>query len=157
MQDSPADLGAPGAVNAPAGRQRLGPVELSAGVTRGNVLVKLLASFVGIGALSGMAILQSYILTAHLHVPRAAQGTLSGNLAFWSEIVGLLLFIPFGIAADRIGRRPVLSFGFVMLALGWGLYPFATSTRWARRPPPAPSPRWSTTTRWRPPAASSSA
>ncbi|MCC7257749.1 MAG: MFS transporter [Gammaproteobacteria bacterium] len=107
---------------------RLGPIELAPGVTRSHVLVKLVASFVGISALSGMAILQSYILTAHLHVPRAMQGTLTGDLAFWSEVVGLLLFIPFGMAADRIGRRPLLSFGFVMLALGWGLYPFATTT-----------------------------
>lgn len=114
-------------MNAPTGNRRLGPIELAPGVTIGNALVKLLASFVGIGALSGIAILQSYILNAHLHVPRAEQGTLAGNLAFWSEVVGLLLFFPFGIAADRIGRRPVLSFGFVMLALGWGLYPFATT------------------------------
>ena len=115
-------------LNPPTGYRRLGPIELMPGVTPGNALVKLLAAFVGIGALSGIAILQSYIFNAHLHVPRAEQGTLAGNLAFWSEVVGLLLFFPFGIAADRIGRRPVLSFGFVMLALGWGLYPFATTT-----------------------------
>ena len=114
-------------MNATAGNRRLGPIELTPGVTPANALVKLLAAFVGIGALSGIAILQSYIFNAHLHVPRAEQGTLAGNLAFWSELVGLLLFFPFGIAADRIGRRPVLSFGFVMLALGWGLYPFATT------------------------------
>ena len=114
-------------MNRPAANQRLGSLELAPGVTRGNALVKLLAAFVGIGALSGMAILQSYLLNAHLHIPRGEQGTLSGNLSFWSEVVGLLLFFPFGIAADRIGRRPVLSFGFVMLALGWGLYPFATT------------------------------
>ncbi len=114
-------------INTPAGNRRLGPIELMPGVTPGNALVKLLAAFVGIGALSGIAILQSYIFNAHLHIPRGEQGTLAGNLAFWSEVVGLLLFFPFGIAADRIGRRPVLSFGFVMLALGWGLYPFATT------------------------------
>jgi MFS family permease len=113
---------------APAGNnQRLGPIELAPGVTPGNVVVKLLAAFVGIGALAGIAILQSYILNAHLHIPRAEQGALAGNLAFWSEVIGLLLFIPFGIAADRIGRRPVITFGFVMLAAGWGLYPFATT------------------------------
>lgn len=116
-------------MNGLIGPQRLGPIELAPGVTRGNVLVKLAAAFVGIGALSGIAILQSYILNAHLHIPRGEQGTLAGNLAFWSEIVGLLLFVPFGIAADRIGRRAVLSFGFVMLALGWGLYPFAADAQ----------------------------
>ncbi|KAA0206667.1 MAG: MFS transporter [Proteobacteria bacterium] len=104
---------------------RLGPIELVPGITRGNVLVKLWAAFVGIGALSGISILQSYILNVHMHVPRAEQGTLSGDLAFWTEFIGLLLFVPFGVAADRLGRRAVLVFGFVMVGLGWGLYPFA--------------------------------
>ncbi len=116
-------------MSSPTPIQRLGPVELAPGVTRANVVVKLAASFVGVGALSGMAILQSYILNAHLHIPRGAQGTLSGDLAFWSEIVGLLLFLPFGMAADRIGRRPIITFGFLMLALGWGLYPFAATAQ----------------------------
>lgn len=104
---------------------RLGPIELAPGITRRNVLVKLWAAFVGISALSGISILQSYILNVHMHVPRAEQGTISGDLTFWSEVVGLVLFIPFGIAADRFGRRAVLTFGFVMVGLGWGLYPFA--------------------------------
>ena len=104
---------------------RLGPIELVPGITRGNVLVKLWAAFVGIGPLSGISILQSYILNVHMHVPRAEQGTLSGDLAFWTEFIGLLLFVPFGVAADRLGRRAVLVFGFVMVGLGWGLYPFA--------------------------------
>ncbi len=107
---------------------RLGPIDLAPGVTRSNVVIKLLASLIGIGALSGMAILQSYILTTHLHVPRPLQGTLTGDLAFWSEVIGLILFIPFGMAADRVGRRPLIAFGFAMLTLGWGLYPFAATT-----------------------------
>ena len=102
----------------PSVNRRLGPIELTPGVTPVNAVVKLLGAFVGIGALSGIAILQSYIFNAHLHIPRGEQGTLAGNLAFWSEVVGLLLFFPFGIAADRIGRRPVLTFGFVLLARG---------------------------------------
>ncbi|MBW7931187.1 MAG: MFS transporter [Gammaproteobacteria bacterium] len=105
----------------------LGPIEFVPGITRSHALIKLWASFVGISSLSGISILQSYILNVHMHVPRAAQGTLSGDLAFWTEIVALLLFIPCGIAADRFGRRAVLSFGFVMVALGWALYPFATN------------------------------
>lgn len=109
----------------PTRSARLGPIELVPGITRGNVLVKLWAAFVGIGALSGISILQSYILNVHMHVPRAEQGTLSGDLAFWTEFIGLLLFVPFGVAADRLGRRTVLVFGFVMVGLGWGLYPFA--------------------------------
>jgi MFS family permease len=107
--------------------ERLGPIELAPGIRRSHVLTKLFAAFVGIGALSGISILQSYILTAHLHLPRTQQGTISGNFAFWTEIVGLILFIPFGMMADRVGRRPVLTFGLITVGIGWGLYPFATS------------------------------
>jgi len=108
--------------------ERLGPVELAPGISRINVLTKLFAAFAGIGALAGISILQSYILTQHLHLPRGLQGTISGNFAFWSEVVGLILFIPFGIMADRVGRRPVLTFGLITVGIGWGLYPFATTT-----------------------------
>jgi len=106
---------------------RLGPIELAPGISRGNALTKLYASFVTIACLTGMSLLQGYILTEHLHVPRAQQGTVSGDLAFWTELISLFLFVPFGILADRIGRRPVYVFGILMVGLGWGLYPFATS------------------------------
>jgi MFS family permease len=108
--------------------ERFGPIYLAPGITRLNVAAKLLASFVSIAMLSGMSFLQGYILTEHLQIPRAEQGTISGNLAFWTEIVALLLFNPFGIIADRIGRRPVLVFGMCMAGLSFGLYPYAQST-----------------------------
>ncbi len=106
---------------------RLGPVQLAPGISTGNAVAKLYASFVTIACLTGMSLLQGYILTEHLDIPRRTQGTISGDLAFWTEIITLALFVPFGILADRIGRRPIIAFGLFMLGLGWGLYPFATS------------------------------
>jgi len=107
--------------------QKLGPVELMPGISRANAVTKLYASGVTIAALTGMSLLQGYILTEHLDIPRRAQGTLSGDLSFWTEIVMLLFFIPFGVLADRIGRRPVYVFGIVLVGAGWALYPLATS------------------------------
>ena len=54
---------------------RLGPVELMPGVSRLNAVTKLYASGVTIAALTGMSLLQGYILTEHLEVPRRVQGT----------------------------------------------------------------------------------
>jgi len=108
-----------------ATNQRLGPVELMPGVTRGHAITKLYASGITIAALTGMSLLQGYILQEHLGVPRSEQGTLSGNLSFWTEIVMLLFFIPFGILADRIGRRPVYVFGIALIGSAWASYPFA--------------------------------
>jgi MFS family permease len=110
-----------------AAGERLGPIELVPGVTRLNAITKLFASFVAIASLTGMSLLQGYILTEHLGLPRRIQGTVSGDLSFWTEIVMLVGFVPFGILADRIGRRPVFITGISLIGLGWGLYPFATS------------------------------
>jgi len=107
---------------------KLGPVELLPGVTRINAATKLYASGITIAALTGMSILQGFILTEHLDVPRRAQGTLSGDLSFITEIVMLLALFPVGIIADRVGRRPVYVAGILLVGLAWGLYPFATST-----------------------------
>jgi len=83
------------------------------------------ASFICVGMLAGMNFLQSYVLTEHLRIPATEVGAVSGNLAFWTEIVVILLIVPFGILSDRIGRRPVMVVGILFLALGYALFPFA--------------------------------
>lgn len=100
---------------------------LAPGITRANAIVKLYASFITVAMLTGMNFLQGYVLTEHLGVPRGQQGTLSGDLSFWTEVVAILLYNPMGVLADRIGRRPLYVFGILMVGLGYGLYPFATS------------------------------
>ena len=107
--------------------QRLGPILLESDVTITNAVTKLYAAFITVAMLSGMGFLQGYILTEHLNIPRGQQGTVAGDLLFWTEILSLLLFTPFGVLADRIGRRPVYIFGILLVALGYGLYPFATT------------------------------
>lgn len=106
---------------------RLGPVDLAPGVSRLNAATKLYASGITIASLTGMSILQGYILTEHLGVPRREQGTLSGELAFLTEVVMLIALFPCGVIADRIGRRPVYVTGILLVGLAWALYPFASS------------------------------
>jgi MFS family permease len=105
----------------------VGPVKLAPGVTRFNFWTFMYASFICIGMLAGMNFLQPYVLVENLNIPRAAQGTVSGNLGFWQEIVALALINPFGWMSDRIGRRPLMIFGIVVCGIGYGLYPFAES------------------------------
>jgi MFS family permease len=106
---------------------RFGPIDLAPGIRPINVATKLWAAFIGVAMLSGISFLQGYVLTEHLHIPRGQQGTLSGDLSFWVEVVALLLFTPIGVLADRIGRRPVYIWGIITMGLGYGLVPFATT------------------------------
>jgi MFS family permease len=106
---------------------KVGPLHLADGVTKFNFWSFLYASFIVIGMLAGMNILQPYVLTEILQIPRAQQGTVSGNLGMWQEILAIILNNPFGWLSDRVGRRPLMVFGISVAGLGLALYPFASS------------------------------
>jgi MFS family permease len=100
---------------------------LAPGISPTNAVVKLYTGFISIAMLTGMSMFQAYILQEHLGIPRGQQGSTAGDLTFWAEVVTFLLFTPFGILSDRIGRRPIYVVGVLMIGLGFGLYPFAES------------------------------
>ncbi len=106
---------------------KVGPIRLDQGVSRFNFWSFMYASFICIGVLAGMNILQPYVLTEILQLPRNVQGTVSGNLGTWQEVIAILLINPFGWLSDRIGRRPVMIFGICVCGLGMGLFPFAST------------------------------
>ena len=110
-----------------AATRSLGPIKLVDGVQPAHVIAKLFATFVGIAMLAGVPMLNAYLLTEHLNIPRGQQGTVTGDLSFWVEIVAIFLFYPFGVLADRIGRRPVITFGLIAMSIGYVLMPFATT------------------------------
>lgn len=106
---------------------RFGPIQLVSGVTRWQAATLLFSAFFSIGLMTFIAIGQTYILNAHLGIPTDQQGTISGDLVFWTEIITLALFIPAGILIDRVGRRLIFAVGFLLLALTYVLYPLAGS------------------------------
>ncbi|QIK38481.1 MFS transporter [Caldichromatium japonicum] len=104
---------------------RLGPIYLMPGVTRWQAVTLLLSAFFSLGLMTFITVGQTYILNAHLGIPTDQQGTISGDLVFWTEIITLALFIPTGILVDRLGRRLIFALGFLLLALTYVLYPTA--------------------------------
>ncbi|WP_058555547.1 MFS transporter [Thiohalocapsa sp. ML1] len=109
---------------------RIGPVVLAAGVSRFNGYTFLLSAFLSIGLMTFITAGQTYILNAHLGVPTSVQGTITGDLVLFTEIITLLLFMPAGILVDRISRRGVFAVGFLMLGATYVLYPLAPSVEW---------------------------
>ena len=90
---------------------KLGPIILSEGISTYNAFTLLYASFFTIGLLTFIGVGTPYVLSEILNVPQTKQGIVTGNLVFWTEITTLLLFGPIGIAADKMGRKIVMSLG----------------------------------------------
>ncbi len=107
---------------------RLGPIKLAPGVTRGNVIALLVGSFFTAIVSAYLSFAQPYILNEHLHLPTEIQGSVSGNLAFFTEIALIVLSGFMGAWSDRIGHRAVFVLGFLVIGLSYLLYPWATTT-----------------------------
>ncbi len=105
---------------------RLGPFWFAPGWTRGNASTVWLASLFTIGLAAFMSFLQPYLLNEVLHIPVAEQGRLTGNLGFLQELIVIALAGVAGAWSDRVGRRRVFCLGFVIMAAGLAIYPFAT-------------------------------
>ncbi|MBT5241286.1 MAG: MFS transporter [Rhodospirillaceae bacterium] len=102
-------------------------IDLADGISAKNGWTLMYASFATIGFLTFINTGQAFVLNANLNLPGDEQGRLTGALAFWNEIITIALAAPFGVMADRIGRRPVFVFGMVSMAFGYALYPYADS------------------------------
>jgi len=110
----------------PAG-QRIGPFWFAPGWTHGNAATVWCASLLTIGLSAFMSFAQPYVLTELVHVPTARQGTITGALATFQEIVVVLLAGFIGTFSDRVGRRPVYVAGFLLVAAGYAVFPLATT------------------------------
>jgi MFS family permease len=106
---------------------KVGPIALMPGVRKFNFWTFMYASFICIAMLAGMNFLQIYLLEINLSIPRNEQGFITGLLATYTEVVAILLIVPFGVLSDRIGRRPVMVAGLLFCGAGYGLFPVASS------------------------------
>jgi MFS family permease len=112
---------------AQASSSRLGPIKLSPGIRPVNALALFFSGMVVIVFITFLNLLQPYILYEHLKIDTAVQGDFTGNVYIFTEIVSLILVVPLGIFSDHIGRRPVMTGGFVFFLIGLILIPLATT------------------------------
>jgi MFS family permease len=108
------------------GPLKLGPLVMLAGVTGKHVSTLFFVSFFSIAMMNAVGIMQAYLFNEMLHIPENEQGRLIGWLLIEQEIVVVLLVGLAGAFSDRIGRPPVFATGFILLAIGYCLYPLAS-------------------------------
>lgn len=87
----------------------------------------LIASFATIMLASFLPQMQAYLLTEFLQLPEARHGRVSGLLNFWQEIVIIAVVAIVGPLSDKIGRKILMSGGFLIMAIGIALQPHAES------------------------------
>ena len=106
---------------------KFGPVRLESGVSTENMWTLVYGAFVSIALVTAMAAITPFVLTANLGMPEADQGKALGTLALWQELALILVYSPLGVLADKYGRKIIYVLGFLTLALGYIVYPFATT------------------------------
>jgi MFS family permease len=106
--------------------RKLGPFFLMPGISPVNGASYFLTAMLAVPMMAALSFLQPIMLRI-VGVERAVQGTLSGDLVFYQEILVLLLTPFIGASADKIGRRPLVMLGLALLGVGYALYPFAGS------------------------------
>lgn len=99
-----------------------------AGATSGfNMVTFYWACLVGILLQTFVPQMQPYLLTEFLGIPEGEQGEVSGNLSFWSELVIIAMVGFWGTLSDRVGRRPIMAVGYLIMAVGLFFLPRAQS------------------------------
>lgn len=105
----------------------LGPIRLAPGIAPRHALAYLFAALLSIGLFTYFSALTPYVLQVNLGLPAELHGRISGDLQTWQEIALLLTIGIWGALSDRVGRRPIYVATFLVIALGYVLYPFASS------------------------------
>lgn len=108
------------------GRRRILGIELSPGITTGNLWAYFYAVLIASAYAGALATLQPGVLQV-MGIPFAEQGNLTGNLAAMQEILFIVLLGLVGAISDRVGRKSVYVFGLLTTAIGFALYPTAGS------------------------------
>jgi MFS family permease len=102
-------------------------LQVSDGVSGLNMSTLLFGSFFGIAMMGFVNACQPYLFTEVLKVPLDEQGPLAGNLTFLSEVVVICVIGLIGAMSDKVGRKPLWVGAFAVLAIGYFLYPLATT------------------------------
>ena len=100
-------------------------ISLNEDVRRGHMLSFYLCCYASIMLATFVPQTQPFLLNEVLQLDPSRQGTVSGNLNFWGEIVIILTVGLWGSLSDRAGRRLVTALGFALVSVGILMYGLA--------------------------------
>lgn len=103
-------------------------IGLADAVKPSNLATHYFASLFGLGLMLFFGVIQPFVLTSLLKIPQSEQGGITGKLGVLNELTLLILTPLFGILSDRIGRKIIYVFGFVMIGAACILYTLIDST-----------------------------
>lgn len=103
--------------------KKFGPVRLVQGVTKTNMFIYYFATITSMFLMTFLPQFQPFLLTEILGIPESQQGVISGNLAFFAEVIILVTIGGWGTLSDKTGRKIVFSIGFLIMAAALYLYP----------------------------------
>ncbi|MEH6580334.1 MAG: MFS transporter [Halioglobus sp.] len=101
-------------------------IDLSQGIKRRHLIAYFIAAFISSSYAGALAMLQPGLLEV-MGIDHSDQAMLTGNLSAMQEIILIVMLGLMGALADRYGRKPVYVFGLLATAIGFTLYPFASS------------------------------
>lgn len=113
--------------NAQGGGLSLGPIRLEPGVLYRHALVGLYASFTTISMVVFINLIQPSLLINVIGIPLSEVGSATGRLGATHEIVAIIAMSLIGVLSDQRGRRVMYVAGFVIIGLGYFVYPLADS------------------------------
>jgi MFS family permease len=95
-------------MNAPLPSHRIGPIQLAPGVLPSQVAIFVFVVVSALCVVTFLPMMQAFVFTEILKVPKAEHGRLQGNLVTTQQLAVLFFVGIAGSLADRIGRKKVL-------------------------------------------------
>ena len=116
------------AIPTPAsGKRFLGFIHLTDGITNINMISFYAACFTGIMLAAFVPQMQVYIFQVFLGIPVSEHGFWTGKLGLVTELVIIATSPLWGSWSERIGRRQVMTAGYVLLAISIFMFPRISS------------------------------